>query len=42
MAHLFHRIHEQSYVAHVISYALRIGRFSDSSVVESVAEIVKF
>lgn len=27
MAHLFHRVHEQSYVAHVISYAARIGRF---------------
>lgn len=26
-AHLFHRTHEQSYVAHVISYAARIGRF---------------
>lgn len=28
-AHLFHRTHEQSYVAHVISYAARIGRFRD-------------
>lgn len=26
-AHLFHRTHEQSYVAHVLSYAARIGRF---------------
>lgn len=28
-AHLFHRTHEQSYVAHVISYAARIGRFRE-------------
>lgn len=31
-AHLFHRTHEQSYVAHVISYAARIGRFRDGGV----------
>lgn len=31
MAHLFHCVHENSYVAHVISYAARIGRFRDSS-----------
>ncbi|XP_055906923.1 alkaline phosphatase isoform X1 [Eupeodes corollae] len=40
MAHLFHNVHEQSYVAHVISYALRIGRFRDSSIVESLAEML--
>lgn len=27
MAHLFQRVHEQSYVAHLISYAAQIGRF---------------
>lgn len=27
MAHLFHRTHEQSYVAHLIAYAARIGPF---------------
>lgn len=27
MAHLFQRVHEQSYVAHLISYAAKIGRF---------------
>lgn len=27
MAHLVQRVHEQSYVAHLISYAARIGRF---------------
>lgn len=27
MSHLFHRVHEQSYVAHAISYAARLGRF---------------
>lgn len=30
MAHHFHRVHEQSYVAHLISYAARIGRFQYS------------
>lgn len=29
-AHLFHRTHEQSYVAHVISYAARLGRFRET------------
>lgn len=27
MAHLVQRVHEQSYVAHLISYAAKIGRF---------------
>lgn len=30
MAHLFQRVHEQSYVAHLISYAARIGRFRNT------------
>lgn len=30
MAHLVQRVHEQSYVAHLISYAARIGRFRHS------------
>lgn len=34
MAHLFHSVHEQSYVAHVISYAARIGRFQDKHAFE--------
>lgn len=38
MAHLFHKIHEQSYVAHVISYAAHIGRFRDSKTVNSFME----
>lgn len=29
-AHLFNRVHEQSYVAHLIAYASKIGRFRDS------------
>lgn len=29
MAHLVQRVHEQSYVAHLISYAAQIGRFRD-------------
>ncbi|XP_014093006.2 alkaline phosphatase [Bactrocera oleae] len=40
MAYLFHGVHEQSYVAHVISYALRIGRFRDSTITESLAELM--
>lgn len=40
MAYLFHGVHEQSYVAHVISYALRIGRFRDSTIAESLAELM--
>lgn len=29
MAHLFHRVHEQSYVAHVMGYAACIGPYKD-------------
>lgn len=29
-AHLFQRVHEQSYVAHLIAYAAKIGRFRES------------
>lgn len=36
MAHLFHKVHEQSYVAHVISYAARLGRFSDKNIFENI------
>ncbi|KAH8244793.1 hypothetical protein KR032_000468 [Drosophila birchii] len=39
MSYLFHGVHEQSYVAHAISYALRIGRFRDSSIAETLAEL---
>lgn len=27
MGHLFHSIHEQNYVAHVIAYATKIGAY---------------
>lgn len=27
-AHLFHRVHEQSYVAHVIAFSARIGHYA--------------
>lgn len=27
MAHLFHNVHEQNYVAHVMAYAARIGPY---------------
>ncbi|XP_036338898.1 alkaline phosphatase [Rhagoletis pomonella] len=40
MAYLFHGVHENSYVAHVISYALRIGRFRDSTIAESLADLM--
>lgn len=40
MAHLFHSVHEQSFVAHVISYAARIGRFRDSKLVEDVLDLL--
>lgn len=30
MAHLFQRTHEQSYVAHLIAYAARIGPFQQT------------
>ncbi|XP_023300319.2 alkaline phosphatase [Lucilia cuprina] len=39
MSYLFHGVHEQSYVAHAISYALRIGRFRDSAIAESLADM---
>lgn len=42
MAHLFHRVHEQSYVAHVISYAARIGRFRDNQVVQGLLDILGY
>lgn len=29
MSHLFHSSHEQNYVAHVISYAARIGPYAN-------------
>ncbi|XP_054267620.1 alkaline phosphatase-like isoform X1 [Macrosteles quadrilineatus] len=30
-AHLFHRVHEQNYIAHVVAYAAKIGKYSNSS-----------
>ncbi|XP_065082592.1 membrane-bound alkaline phosphatase-like [Ochlerotatus camptorhynchus] len=35
MAHLFHKVHDPTYVAHVISYAARLGRFRDSVLASS-------
>lgn len=29
-AHLFHSVHEQNYVAHVIAYAAKIGDYDNS------------
>lgn len=42
MSHLFHRVHEQSYVAHVISYAARIGRFRDNQIVQDVLNVLGY
>lgn len=42
MAHLFHRVHDQSYVAHVISYAARIGRFRDNRVVQKLLDLLGY
>jgi alkaline phosphatase len=42
MAHLFHRVHEQSYVAHVIGYAARIGRFRDTTVANAILDVLGF
>lgn len=30
-AHLFHSVHEQNYVAHVIAYAAGIGEYSNNA-----------
>lgn len=38
MAHLFQSVHEQSYVAHVIAYAARIGRFQDETFTRSLTD----
>lgn len=35
MSHLFHNVHEQSYVAHVIQYAAQIGRYQNRNVISS-------
>lgn len=40
MAHLFHRVHEQPFVAHVISYAARIGRFEDGRVIKGFTDFL--
>lgn len=32
MAHLFHRVHEQTYVAYVVAYAAKIGPFNPNPV----------
>lgn len=31
MGHLFHSIHEQNYVAHVIAYASKIGPYQNEA-----------
>ena len=37
MAHLFHGVHEQSYVAYVMAYSARIGRYSSRPVLDNKA-----
>lgn len=31
MAHLFNKVHEQTYVTYVINYAAKLGEFADKS-----------
>lgn len=41
MSHLFHGVHEQHYIAHVMAYASCVGRYSssDSCAASDVAEV---
>ncbi|EAT48832.1 AAEL000196-PA [Aedes aegypti] len=38
MAHLFRNLHDPTYIAHVISYAARLGRFRDSLLANSLLQ----
>ncbi|BES92024.1 alkaline phosphatase [Nesidiocoris tenuis] len=41
MAHLFHHVHEQSYVAHVVQYAAKMGRYKDRNVEKSPSSAMR-
>jgi hypothetical protein len=40
MAHLFHTVHEQTYVAYVISYAAKIGPFKNGGLDTNPTSII--
>uniref|UniRef100_A0A182S7S2 alkaline phosphatase n=1 Tax=Anopheles maculatus TaxID=74869 RepID=A0A182S7S2_9DIPT len=40
MSHLLHRVHNQTFLAHFISYAARIGRFRDADLTNLILQIV--
>ncbi len=40
MAHLFHGVHEQTYVAHVIAYAAKIGPFQVNSAAKTTPTLL--
>lgn len=35
-AHLFHSVHEQNYVAHVIAYAANVGEYFNSAAISRI------
>ncbi|XP_053677638.1 alkaline phosphatase 4-like [Anopheles nili] len=39
MSHLLHRVHNQTFLAHFVAYAARIGRFRDSDLTNLVLKI---
>lgn len=39
-AHLFHNVHEQNYVAHVIAYAAGIGEYSNAGVSHYILDTI--
>uniref|UniRef100_A0A182MXI6 alkaline phosphatase n=1 Tax=Anopheles dirus TaxID=7168 RepID=A0A182MXI6_9DIPT len=40
MSHLLHRVHNQTFLAHFISYAARIGRFRDADLTNFILQIL--
>uniref|UniRef100_A0A182QX35 alkaline phosphatase n=1 Tax=Anopheles farauti TaxID=69004 RepID=A0A182QX35_9DIPT len=40
MSHLLHRVHNQTFLAHFISYAARIGRFRDADLTNLILQIL--
>ncbi|XP_052890152.1 alkaline phosphatase 4-like [Anopheles moucheti] len=40
MSHLLHRVHNQTFLAHFVSYAARIGRFRDADLTNLILQII--
>uniref|UniRef100_A0A4Y0BNB1 alkaline phosphatase n=1 Tax=Anopheles funestus TaxID=62324 RepID=A0A4Y0BNB1_ANOFN len=40
MSHLLHRVHNQTFLTHFISYAARIGRFRDADLTNLILQII--